>query len=422
MEWTVLLCGVVLASCLSIQAEPLVSSQQENRSQYPDPAALFNSGKPQRVGSLLLLKDYMDQGNTLIKERLQASYSSLKEQLQQGDSVLKEQIVEGVAQVKEQRKEGDERLMEELNEDVAWLKDKLAKGQTRMKEELAEEEAKTKEELAEQTEAFEKLKHSVTDKFKSSMQETVQTIQADLQTTREKVKATEEALQRTHQQLQNEVQASSALKTRLQSAEEEIRYLKVNSSQSSHRLDLMESLGNERDFSAAGSTFIRWGRTVCPDNTSTVYSGVVGGSWYEHTGGASNYLCLVMEPQLDNTTVVSSVNYLYGAEYEGIVGHHNQDVVCCVCWAPLATTLMIPATLTCPLGWTTQYRGHLASGHYGHKGRTEYVCLDEVRENRDGGQKSENGALFYYVIAQCGSLPCPPYVDNGVVTCVVCSM
>ncbi|KAL8595320.1 hypothetical protein ACOMHN_020073 [Nucella lapillus] len=174
-------------------------------------------------------------------------------------------------------------------------------------------------------------------------------------------------------------------------------------------------------FTAIGSTFTRWGRRSCPDNTSLVYSGVAGRTWQGHSGGASNYLCLVMDPQLDNMTLPSGYNYLCGSEYEYIQGHLSY-VVCSVCRAPQATTLMIPGTLTCPAGWTTQYSGHLVSEHHNSKGRTEYVCLDEIREHREGGEENESGALFYHVITYCGNLPCPPYVNMTVVTCVVCSM
>ncbi|KAL8597501.1 hypothetical protein ACOMHN_047728 [Nucella lapillus] len=223
----------------------------------------------------------------------------------------------------------------------------------------------------------------------------------------------------------NEVEASAALKNELQTAQDELRSfrVKVNGLDSSRQQSLQESSDIEQhDFGAVGSTFIRWGRARCPDNTSLVYSGVAGGSWYQHSGGASNYLCLVMDPQLDNTTLPDNPNYVYGVEYQVVKGHHQQDAVCSVCRAPQASTLMIPATLTCPAGWTTQYRGHLVSEKADHKGRTEYVCLDEDRENRFGGHANQNGALMYHVGTKCGSLPCPPYVDSKVVTCVVCSM
>ncbi|KAL8595321.1 hypothetical protein ACOMHN_020074 [Nucella lapillus] len=93
MEWTVLSC-LLLTSCVSIQAEPVASSRQENRSQYPDPAALLSSGQPQRVGALLLLKDYMTQGDTLLKDRLKdpTTSSAVLDELRRQMSGIQEEL------------------------------------------------------------------------------------------------------------------------------------------------------------------------------------------------------------------------------------------------------------------------------------------------------------------------------------------
>ena len=39
-------------------------------------------------------------------------------------------------------------------------------------------------------------------------------------------------------------------------------------------------------------TYVRWGNDTCPPTVSTLYSGVVGGSWYSHAGAAVDPLCL----------------------------------------------------------------------------------------------------------------------------------
>ena len=46
-----------------------------------------------------------------------------------------------------------------------------------------------------------------------------------------------------------------------------------------------------------GVTYISWGRTSCPtvDGTEDVYNGITAGSHYTHTGGGSNYICMVKE-------------------------------------------------------------------------------------------------------------------------------
>ncbi|XP_076448957.1 short-chain collagen C4-like [Babylonia areolata] len=171
-----------------------------------------------------------------------------------------------------------------------------------------------------------------------------------------------------------------------------------------------------------GSTFVRWGRKTCANTSQLVYSGVAGGSWYDHTGAAANPLCLTLAPQFDGTAAHPTYRgYLYGAEYQDIPIHHDHDVPCSVCRAALSTTIMIPATRTCPTGWTTQYTGYLTSGHYEHKAASEYVCLDKDPEHASSGHLNQHGKLFYFTVTQCGNLPCPPYVNNKVVLCVVCS-
>ncbi|XP_076467536.1 short-chain collagen C4-like [Babylonia areolata] len=187
------------------------------------------------------------------------------------------------------------------------------------------------------------------------------------------------------------------------------------------KLEALELLQGQLKAKPKGSTFVRWGSRNCTDKSRLVYSGAVGGSYYSHYGGAANHLCLTMAPQFDNTPVPGSYSFLYGAEYEVIPQHQNQNVPCSLCMAAKSTTVMVPGTHTCPEGWTPQYTGHLAAGHYNHKSATQYVCLDGDLEDMPGGAANHEGALLYYTITQCGSLSCPPYVNKKVVLCVVCS-
>ena len=43
-----------------------------------------------------------------------------------------------------------------------------------------------------------------------------------------------------------------------------------------------------------GVVYTRWGKISCPNGTGTelVYAGRAGGSWFRHTGGGANYLCM----------------------------------------------------------------------------------------------------------------------------------
>jgi hypothetical protein len=64
----------------------------------------------------------------------------------------------------------------------------------------------------------------------------------------------------------------------------------------------------------------------------------MGGEWYAHSGGGSNYLCLPLDPIFDKiTSGVQGYSYIHGTEYE--IGSHsnifpknigNHDAPCAV--------------------------------------------------------------------------------------------
>ncbi|XP_060074358.1 short-chain collagen C4-like [Ylistrum balloti] len=179
-----------------------------------------------------------------------------------------------------------------------------------------------------------------------------------------------------------------------------------------------------------GAVFTRWGRTDCPVNqTSIVYTGYAGGSFYEHTGAASDYACMPHEPvwgpHKDFSYKASDIAYMYGAEYQS-PGHlfgkstWSDDVPCAVCIGNQYTaSLMIPGRIECYPGWTKAFHGNLAAGAHTHKASSQYVCVDQDPQISKGGV-NENGKLFYGVKARCGSLPCPPYEEGKFLPCVVC--
>ncbi|XP_070176837.1 uncharacterized protein [Littorina saxatilis] len=221
----------------------------------------------------------------------------------------------------------------------------------------------------------------------------------------------------------SQLTAKSELQSELQSTKSECQTTKGELQASQAKL---ESKVEKLSLSASavkkepGSSFIRWGRKSCPNTTTLVYSGVAGGKEHNQKGSGTNRLCLTRTPQFDNTAKPPYYGYLYGAEYQEISGHLDHDVPCSVCLVPQSTTIMVPATLTCPPGWTPHYTGHLVS-QYKDYYATEYVCLDGSPEDDSSGVRNDNGLLFYYVVTVCGSLPCPPYINDKVVTCVVCS-
>ena len=163
-------------------------------------------------------------------------------------------------------------------------------------------------------------------------------------------------------------------------------------------------------------------------------AGIAGGSHYQSTGGASDYLCLPHDPQWGNhNNVVNNLGEVYGAEYETpnfpfTIGSNaattlqDQNVPCAVCQSQgRQSAIMIPARFDCYSGWTKEYSGYLVSGHRTNPGRYQYACMDKDPDIDVAGFRNENGALFFSVDAVCGSLPCPPYANGRELTCVVCT-
>jgi len=180
---------------------------------------------------------------------------------------------------------------------------------------------------------------------------------------------------------------------------------------------------------SGGNVYTRWGRTSCPsDDTETVYTGVIGGGHFTHSGSASNYLCLPNDPQWDETGLTAStVDFIYGTEYETTTSSsfkhlHDREAPCAVCKAPIRNVIMIPARTTCYRGWRLEYSGYVMTGHHSHAGNKNAICVDASPEVVPGSSSADhNGALLYFVKVQCGALKCPPYVDSKILTCVVCS-
>ena len=119
-------------------------------------------------------------------------------------------------------------------------------------------------------------------------------------------------------------------------------------------------------------------------------------------------------------------SYLYGAEYQDVntifPSKHNHNVLCAVCYTSTKVVkLMIPAKTVCPTSWTVEYVGYLMTECHTDKRNAVYECVDKDAESIYSSSGNINGALFYFVKTTCSGLPCPPYVNNRVITCVVCT-
>ena len=175
-----------------------------------------------------------------------------------------------------------------------------------------------------------------------------------------------------------------------------------------------------------GVVYTRWGRKSCPTGAELLYEGITGGSDRNHPGGGANYVCLPKVPQYLSTNVPPYSTYMYGTEYNSVnnifSGKNGHNVPCAVCYTSTKSVkLMIPARTSCPSSWTIEYKGYLMAERHNHASNKVYECVDGNPESIDGSSGHTDGALIYFVRTTCTGLPCPPYVSNRVITCVVCT-
>ena len=189
--------------------------------------------------------------------------------------------------------------------------------------------------------------------------------------------------------------------------------------------------GPQGSATGGGTVYTRWGRTSCPSvqGTSLVYSGRAGGSRYNDHGGAANLLCLPDDPEYSRyESGVQDYSPLRGAEYQSntnqpLGSRSSNNIPCALCSTSIRSKLLvIPAKLTCPTNWTTEYTGYLMAAYHGYNGRTLFECIDDQPESVPGlNTHDSNNALYYHVEATCNSVSCPPYDSEKEVTCVVCT-
>jgi len=84
------------------------------------------------------------------------------------------------------------------------------------------------------------------------------------------------------------------------------------------------------------------------------------------------------------------------------------------------STIMIPARNDCYGDWIKDYNGYLYAGH--HAAASEYICMDETPDVLNKSSTWIRKKILYPVMINCNkAIPCPPYVNGRVATCVVCS-
>jgi len=181
---------------------------------------------------------------------------------------------------------------------------------------------------------------------------------------------------------------------------------------------------------SVGSVYVRWGHDQCPSSSQLVYSGVAGGSEHLDQGGASNPLCLPLNPDdpapLNN--MFAHTAGLHGSEYESVfLRNHNHQVLCAVCYVSGRSTVhMYPAKTKCPSDWSAEYGGYLMAARPDQR-RTQFTCVDsQLKAVSESPVRDNNGYLFFFVRASCNSrtsLPCGngQYANGKLISCTVCT-
>lgn len=159
-------------------------------------------------------------------------------------------------------------------------------------------------------------------------------------------------------------------------------------------------------------------------------TGITAGKHLSNTGSGTNTLCVPHDPDslpsdFPTTTYSGLYAALFGAEYQFTYKNVavDDDVPCAICKVnPATATMMVPAKLSCPQGWTLQYHGYLGAGSYSDHA-SEYICVDSNPEYFEGlRQVNSDDHLIYPVKAYCGALPCPKYKQSQYLPCAICTL
>ncbi|XP_060555944.1 uncharacterized protein LOC132716640 isoform X1 [Ruditapes philippinarum] len=259
-------------------------------------------------------------------------------------------------------------------------------------------------------------------------------LKEEVQTLREELRVVNKAFTDTSSE-------NKALRKEFQILQTEFRVLKQSSNHEEKRfvadgkMDVAAIVAKlEKDVKmltdGIGSTYVRWGRTTCPGNTTVVYKGFMGGNIYNDNGGPANYLCLPEDPSWAKYQdgIQNEGNTIYGSEYEYYGNFHpfpqnmvDEDIPCAVCSTKRPMNIMVPARTRCHSGWHLEYTGYLMTISEYHPAAGEYICMDGNPEPIPHGSANTNGNVMYFVEAICGTLPCLPYVDGRELACSVCS-
>ena len=168
------------------------------------------------------------------------------------------------------------------------------------------------------------------------------------------------------------------------------------------------------------------GSSKCRSGATLIYPDTMEATPYVHYGGGSNYLGMPNIPQYSSYNQSFQGNsFVYGVEYEQNIKHNSwyqYDVLCAACYVlDKHTSLMYPSKLTCPNGWTIEYKGYVMN-EFKYNYRTMFICVDQSMETIPGTLGDNGASPLVHVESSCGRVrTCSPYTPEKELTCVVSS-
>jgi len=175
---------------------------------------------------------------------------------------------------------------------------------------------------------------------------------------------------------------------------------------------------------ADGEVYMHWGHKSCA-GAHKIYEGYAASGSSSHSGSGANTVCLHQDPTLDGTKEDNNGAMMYGTQYHNtgdVDKNQYGDAVCAVCVSKTQTKTIWGRAECSNNGLlsTPLYKGYIMSNEY-TQSRGAYVCVDEERMIHHRSRFSDDGGNRWYTVeAQCGALPCGPYVEDRELACAVC--
>ena len=170
-----------------------------------------------------------------------------------------------------------------------------------------------------------------------------------------------------------------------------------------------------------GSVYYHWGQSTCPSGAEEVYDGYITGphGYPGSTYYPANHLCLPRQPQYPSYSLTPRlVDMKLGKLAYYVANGPSPSMYCALCRTTRPTTAMIPATDVCPSGWTREYHGYLAAGL--NNGASNFICFNHTGTLQDPQTYSDLVRIYTHC-SGFWRLNCPPYREDKVLVCVVCS-